>query len=163
MYVCTIVNRYDKTAKLKVDYRWKLELIKTNIQLIWHGCQFKFITKQFLLFSLIISDPNEESLVDWPTFTVPELEYLMLDLNSTVGRALKAKQCAFWNDYMVKLQTFAGTFYHFFSFKTLYPRNWIILIVEHHINFISCTWVAYELSTQKTWTEHRMKLMEVSN
>ena len=44
----------------------------------------------------------------WPRFTVPELEYKVLSLNLTTGRALKADECYFWNTYVVQLRTMLG-------------------------------------------------------
>merc|ERR1711962_412487 len=44
----------------------------------------------------------------WPRFTVPELEYKVLSLNLTTGRALKADDCHFWNTYVVQLRTMLG-------------------------------------------------------
>ena len=63
-----------------------------------------------MLHFVLLRDPNDpaDDLTEWPLFTLPEMEYLMLDLNSTVGRSLKAKPCALWNDYLVKLKSFAG-------------------------------------------------------
>ncbi|XP_072020499.1 acetylcholinesterase-like [Amphiura filiformis] len=77
-------------------------------------------------------DPNDAGLATWPLFTVPEMEYLMLDLNSTTGRALKAKPCAFWNDYMVKLRSFADNLpemekqwrEEFYAWKNVHMPEW---------------------------------------
>ncbi|XP_038061811.1 cholinesterase 1-like [Patiria miniata] len=41
----------------------------------------------------------------WPKFTVPELEYIGLDVNLTTGRALKSEECHFWNVIADKLRT----------------------------------------------------------
>ncbi|XP_063961899.1 acetylcholinesterase-like [Lytechinus pictus] len=49
------------------------------------------------------ADPSE-GLGTWPSFTVPELSYKEISLDLGVGRALKANQCNFWNDYFPKLQ-----------------------------------------------------------
>nr|XP_054762392.1 acetylcholinesterase-like [Lytechinus pictus] len=49
------------------------------------------------------ADPSE-GLGTWPSFTVPELSYKEISLDLGVGRALKANQCQFWNDYFPKLQ-----------------------------------------------------------
>eukprot|EP00057_Strongylocentrotus_purpuratus_P004580 XP_003728996.1 PREDICTED: acetylcholinesterase 1 [Strongylocentrotus purpuratus] len=57
------------------------------------------------------ANPNE-GLGSWPSFTVPELSYkeISLDIaNDGVGRALKARQCHFWNDYFPKLQKFVAS------------------------------------------------------
>ncbi|XP_030829215.1 cholinesterase 1 [Strongylocentrotus purpuratus] len=57
------------------------------------------------------ANPNE-GLGSWPSFTVPELSYkeISLDIaNNGVGRALKARQCHFWNDYFPKLQKFIAS------------------------------------------------------
>ncbi|XP_072039265.1 acetylcholinesterase-like [Amphiura filiformis] len=50
------------------------------------------------------SDPQNEMY--WPTFTVPELNYKVLDLNMTTDRALRADSMRFWNDLVPKLRTF---------------------------------------------------------
>ena len=44
----------------------------------------------------------------WPRFTVPGLEYKVLDLNLTTDRALKSRECYFWNNYIPQLQTMLG-------------------------------------------------------
>ncbi|XP_070549160.1 acetylcholinesterase-like [Ptychodera flava] len=40
---------------------------------------------------------------EWPLFQVPELAYKELSLKMETKRALKAKECAFWNDFVPKL------------------------------------------------------------
>ncbi|XP_072034357.1 cholinesterase-like [Amphiura filiformis] len=52
----------------------------------------------------ISSDPENEMY--WPTFTVPELNYKVLDLNLTTDRALRADSVRFWNDLVPKLEIF---------------------------------------------------------
>jgi len=41
----------------------------------------------------------------WPVFSIPELEHKDLSLNLTTGRALKANECHFWNNYVIQLAT----------------------------------------------------------
>ncbi|XP_070552019.1 cholinesterase-like [Ptychodera flava] len=54
-------------------------------------------------------DPNlsgtgeDSSLKTWPLFKVPGLEYKELSLQMENKRALKADECAFWNDFIPKL------------------------------------------------------------
>ncbi|XP_070552018.1 cholinesterase-like [Ptychodera flava] len=54
-------------------------------------------------------DPNlsgtgeDSSLKTWPLFKVPGLEYKELSLEMENKRALKADECAFWNDFVPKL------------------------------------------------------------
>ncbi|XP_041459803.1 acetylcholinesterase-like [Lytechinus variegatus] len=50
-----------------------------------------------------------EGLGNWPPFTIPELSYKEMSLDLGVGRALKAKQCHFWNEYFPKLQDFIAS------------------------------------------------------
>ena len=66
--------------------------------------------------SLLSSNPGtktpgsqpESSQDYWPRFTVPELDYKVLDLNLTTSRALKSQQFYFWNEYFPQLQTMIG-------------------------------------------------------
>jgi carboxylesterase type B len=44
----------------------------------------------------------------WPRFTIPELEYKVLDLDLSTGRALKSSECYFWNIYIRRLVTLLG-------------------------------------------------------
>ncbi|XP_070547195.1 fatty acyl-CoA hydrolase precursor, medium chain-like [Ptychodera flava] len=46
---------------------------------------------------------DEEAQSEWPLFKVPGLEYKDLSLKMETKRALKAKECAFWNDFIPKL------------------------------------------------------------
>ncbi|XP_072038915.1 acetylcholinesterase-like [Amphiura filiformis] len=52
----------------------------------------------------VSSDPQNEMY--WPTFTVPELNYKVLALDLTTGRALSASSVRFWNDLVPKLETY---------------------------------------------------------
>ncbi|XP_071498731.1 acetylcholinesterase-like [Diadema antillarum] len=45
----------------------------------------------------------DTSSKSWPAFTLPDLEYKILDLNLSNGRALKAETCHFWNEYLPSL------------------------------------------------------------
>ncbi|XP_038069714.1 cholinesterase 1-like [Patiria miniata] len=47
---------------------------------------------------------SESDMGFWPRFTIPELEYKELDLNLTTKRALKSRECHFWNNYVVHLR-----------------------------------------------------------
>ncbi|XP_077979992.1 acetylcholinesterase-like [Glandiceps talaboti] len=44
-----------------------------------------------------LNDDGAVMDVDWPKFTVPELQYKELSPSMPTKRALKAKECAFWN------------------------------------------------------------------
>ncbi|XP_070548992.1 acetylcholinesterase-like [Ptychodera flava] len=44
------------------------------------------------------------SLADWPRFEVPGLEYKELSLTMENKRALKARECALWNDFIPKVE-----------------------------------------------------------
>ncbi|XP_070550997.1 acetylcholinesterase-like [Ptychodera flava] len=46
---------------------------------------------------------EDEKQTEWPLFKVPGLEYKDLSLKMETKRALKAKECAFWNDFIPKL------------------------------------------------------------
>ncbi|XP_070551024.1 cocaine esterase-like [Ptychodera flava] len=46
---------------------------------------------------------ENEKQTEWPLFKVPGLEYKDLSLKMETKRALKAKECAFWNDFIPKL------------------------------------------------------------
>ena len=39
----------------------------------------------------------------WPLYTVPELEHKELSLELGTGRAVRARQCQFWNEYVQSL------------------------------------------------------------
>ncbi|XP_077986320.1 carboxylesterase 1C-like [Glandiceps talaboti] len=43
--------------------------------------------------------PDEKS-VEWPAFTVPEMYYKDISTSMQTKRALKARECAFWNKYV---------------------------------------------------------------
>ncbi|XP_077986322.1 acetylcholinesterase-like [Glandiceps talaboti] len=42
----------------------------------------------------------EEKSVEWPAFTVPEMYYKDISTSMQTKRALKARECAFWNKYV---------------------------------------------------------------
>ncbi|XP_070545945.1 acetylcholinesterase-like [Ptychodera flava] len=46
---------------------------------------------------------EEEARHDWPLFKVPGLEYREIALTMSNRRALKAKECSFWNNFIPKL------------------------------------------------------------
>ncbi|XP_070546351.1 acetylcholinesterase-like [Ptychodera flava] len=46
---------------------------------------------------------EEEARHDWPLFKVPGLEYKEIALTMSNKRALKAKECAFWNNFIPNL------------------------------------------------------------
>ncbi|XP_070546353.1 acetylcholinesterase-like [Ptychodera flava] len=46
---------------------------------------------------------EEEARNDWPLFKVPGLEYKEIALTMSNKRALKAKECAFWNNFIPNL------------------------------------------------------------
>ncbi|XP_070551704.1 cocaine esterase-like [Ptychodera flava] len=46
---------------------------------------------------------EDEKQTEWPLFKVPGLKYKDLSLKMETKRALKAKECAFWNDFIPKL------------------------------------------------------------
>ncbi|XP_070551698.1 cocaine esterase-like isoform X1 [Ptychodera flava] len=46
---------------------------------------------------------EDEKQTEWPLFKVPGLEYKDLSPKMETKRALKAKECAFWNDFIPKL------------------------------------------------------------
>ncbi|XP_072173709.1 cholinesterase-like [Diadema setosum] len=54
------------------------------------------------------SDPGQGD-DSWPTFTIPELSHKELALDLSVGRALRARQCHFWNEYFPSLLAFTET------------------------------------------------------
>lgn len=53
-----------------------------------------------------VSSPPGVGKMEWPAFTVPELQYKELSLELPVGRGIKAEECAFWNDFKPKLQSY---------------------------------------------------------
>ncbi|XP_077862140.1 cocaine esterase-like [Saccoglossus kowalevskii] len=50
------------------------------------------------------SASDEDNNDDWPLFTVPGLAYKQLSLSMENSNALKARECAFWNEFEPKLQ-----------------------------------------------------------
>uniref|UniRef100_A0ABM0LW57 Acetylcholinesterase-like n=1 Tax=Saccoglossus kowalevskii TaxID=10224 RepID=A0ABM0LW57_SACKO len=50
------------------------------------------------------SASDEDNNDDWPLFTVPGLAYKQLSLSMENSNALKARECAFWNQFEPKLQ-----------------------------------------------------------
>nr|XP_006816200.1 PREDICTED: acetylcholinesterase-like [Saccoglossus kowalevskii] len=50
------------------------------------------------------SASDEDNNDDWPLFTVPGLAYKQLSLSMENSNALKARECAFWNEFLPKLQ-----------------------------------------------------------
>jgi len=46
---------------------------------------------------------DEEKETEWPLFTVEELAYKKLNPTMQNGRAIKAKECLMWNEFMPKL------------------------------------------------------------
>lgn len=74
----------------------------------------------FLLFFIFTRNPNKqfpdgddtESIV-WPEYTAHEKEYLVISTNdSSIGRGLRAKQCAFWKNFLPKLINALGKLTH---------------------------------------------------
>ncbi|XP_006825360.1 acetylcholinesterase-like [Saccoglossus kowalevskii] len=55
------------------------------------------------------SASDEDNNDDWPLFTVPGLAYKQLSLSMENSNALKARECAFWNQFEPKLQKFGET------------------------------------------------------
>ena len=52
---------------------------------------------------------GEYEPVYWPVHTATGREYLTLAVNSTdIGRARRARECAFWSDYLPKLVQYTG-------------------------------------------------------
>ncbi|XP_795830.2 cholinesterase 1 [Strongylocentrotus purpuratus] len=45
----------------------------------------------------------------WPLYTIPELKHKELSLDLGEGRAVLARQCRFWNEYIPDLEAFAKT------------------------------------------------------
>ena len=61
--------------------------------------------------SLYTRNPNSEEdseFEPWFPFTVPDLDYKIISLDLPNSRALKSKQCAFWNKYIGRVSTFTG-------------------------------------------------------
>ncbi|XP_054749902.2 uncharacterized protein LOC129255582 [Lytechinus pictus] len=52
--------------------------------------------------------PNSAELPTWPTYTVPELEYMVLDPDLIPSRALRADDVAFWNTLVPELLQTSG-------------------------------------------------------
>ena len=44
----------------------------------------------------------------WPLFTIPELEHKEMSLELGTGRAVRARECHFWNEYLPSLMAFEG-------------------------------------------------------
>ena len=71
--------------------------------------------RQISLFRFVFRDPNispgKQSLNEWPRYTPDGKEYLELnakfmdepDKSFAVGRALRARECAFWKNYLPNL------------------------------------------------------------
>ncbi|XP_006811998.2 fatty acyl-CoA hydrolase precursor, medium chain-like [Saccoglossus kowalevskii] len=55
------------------------------------------------------SASDEDNNDDWPLFTVPGLAYKQLSLSMENSNALKARECAFWNQFEPKLQQSVDT------------------------------------------------------
>ena len=51
----------------------------------------------------LTSDPESSGDYYWPQYTIPELEYKELALDLPTGRAVRASECAFWNQYLPDL------------------------------------------------------------
>ncbi|XP_789451.3 cholinesterase 1 [Strongylocentrotus purpuratus] len=45
----------------------------------------------------------------WPLYTIPELKHKELSLDLGEGRAVLARQCHFWNEYLPALEAFTNT------------------------------------------------------
>ncbi|XP_054751133.1 cholinesterase 1-like [Lytechinus pictus] len=45
----------------------------------------------------------------WPLYTIPELNHKEISLQLGQGRAIRARQCHFWNEYVPKLQVFSNS------------------------------------------------------
>ena len=50
----------------------------------------------------------EEKATEWPLFTLDDLAYKILSPALQNGRALKAKECALWNELLPNLVKVAG-------------------------------------------------------
>ncbi|XP_006825361.1 acetylcholinesterase-like [Saccoglossus kowalevskii] len=55
------------------------------------------------------SASDDDNNDDWPLFTVPGLAYKQLSLSMENSNALKARECAFWNQFVKKLQQSGDT------------------------------------------------------
>ncbi|XP_071951255.1 acetylcholinesterase-like [Antedon mediterranea] len=54
-------------------------------------------------------DPSFDiDLVNWPKYTIPELQYLDINTMSYSDRAYRADKCAFWNSYEPKLEQYSA-------------------------------------------------------
>ncbi|XP_071950761.1 cholinesterase-like [Antedon mediterranea] len=54
-------------------------------------------------------DPSfDKDLVNWPKYTIPELQYLDINTMSYSDQAYRADKCAFWNSYQPKLEQYAA-------------------------------------------------------
>ena len=68
------------------------------------------------LSSLLLSDPTRDTsavssdpeLPAWPRFTVPDLQYLALNLTPSNRRAVQASGMAFWNRYIPEVRKVIG-------------------------------------------------------
>ncbi|XP_072174325.1 acetylcholinesterase-like [Diadema setosum] len=49
------------------------------------------------------SDPASSGDFYWPQYTIPDLEYKELSLDLNTDRAVRASDCAFWNQYLPEL------------------------------------------------------------
>ena len=54
----------------------------------------------------LTSDPESSGDYYWPQYTIPELEYKELSLDLPTGRAVRASECSFWNQYLPELTDF---------------------------------------------------------
>ena len=65
----------------------------------------------FLLYRTPVLNSRENNIQDfWPLFTIPELEYKVLDQNLTIDRALKSDQCYFWDTFLPQMYTMIGKY-----------------------------------------------------
>ena len=53
-------------------------------------------------------NPNGADLPTWPAYTVPELQYMILEPNLRSGRALRADDVSFWNNFIPNLIEFSS-------------------------------------------------------
>ena len=101
----------------------------------------KLLTFWISYFSSPSLSPDPSNDTYWPTFTVPEREYKVLNTNLTTGRALRADYCKFWNEVVPNIYDASGS-------QSIYIRqiNWsymvfcnIILLAYYHM-CLSVNW-----------------------
>jgi len=58
-------------------------------------------------------DEHDLPSIRWPEYTAHGREYLVLSsTDKSTGRGLRAKECAFWNNFLPKLAKFNGKYFN---------------------------------------------------